>query len=136
MVHGPDWVDAARVERFSLPADARSPGRARVRLVPVLRRLGIGDELADLVLLLTSELVTNAVVHGHGDPAVEVRTTAAALWVGVEDPDSRLPRVQHVDGGALGGRGLHLVDSLARDWGAMSIAGDGKMVWFNLPLTA
>ncbi|OHV41513.1 MULTISPECIES: ATP-binding protein [Pseudofrankia] len=132
MVHGPEWVDAAPVERFSLPASARSPGQARVRLGPVLRRLGVDDELADLVLLLTSELVTNAVLHGHGEPVVEVRATVATLWVGVEDPDSRLPRVQQVDSGALGGRGLHLVDSLARDWGAEPIAGDGKTVWFHL----
>lgn len=136
MVHGRQWTDAAPVERFSLPASVRSPGQARVRLGPVLRGLGVDSEIADLALLLTSELVTNAVVHGHGDPVVEVRTTVAVVWVGVEDPDSRFPQVQRVDSGALGGRGLHLVDSLARDWGAVSIAGDGKTVWFNLDRAA
>ncbi|WP_241834942.1 ATP-binding protein [Pseudofrankia asymbiotica] len=119
--------------RFTLPAAPHSPRQARHRLTPLLHRLGIEGELVDVALLLTSELVTNAVLHGRGDPTVEIRASDLQVWVGVKDPDSRIPRTQHADAGALGGRGLHLVDTLAHAWDAAPIAGDGKTVWFTLP---
>lgn len=120
------------VERFTLPAATCSPSHARERLAPLLDNVGVQGDLADVALLLTSELVTNAIVHGQGDPTIEVRTSDRQIWVGVHDPDKHLPHIQPADSDALGGRGLLLVDALADAWATVPIAGDGKTVWFAL----
>jgi anti-sigma regulatory factor (Ser/Thr protein kinase) len=133
MMTGQVPAEGPPVARIALPLSTDSPRRARISLTPVLHRLGLSGDLVDLAVLLASELVTNAVLHGRGDPVVEVRATSREVWIGVEDPDSRLPQVQHINRGALGGRGMHLIDRLANTWGAAPIAGDGKIVWFTLP---
>jgi len=93
-----------------------------------------GFPLADLVVLLSDELVTNAVVHTRsGDGGVfEVR-----VWSG---PSSACVAV--LDGGSWGepspaaldavresGRGLALVDALAAHWGHAG-GRDGRITWF------
>ncbi|WP_462188385.1 MULTISPECIES: ATP-binding protein [unclassified Frankia] len=120
------------LDRFVLPLSPIAPRQARVRLAAGLAGTGFAAELAEIVVLLASELVTNAVVHGRGEPVLEIRTTDHQMWVGVQDPDSRLPQVQQVDTDSLGGRGMHLVAELAETWGADVIPGDGKVVWFRM----
>jgi anti-sigma regulatory factor (Ser/Thr protein kinase) len=120
------------LDRFVLPSGPDAPGRARQRLTADLAGRGVPAEVTETVLLLASELVTNAVLHGHGEPVLEIRTTDDLVWVGVRDPNRQPPQVRHVDADALGGRGLHLVDALAEDWGAAAVPGDGKTVWFLL----
>jgi len=122
----------APIDRFVLPLDPVAPRQARDRLASGLAAHGVAGDVADVAVLLASELVTNAVLHGRGEPIVEVRGGDHTLWVGVHDPDSRLPQVQQIDSGALGGRGLHLVSALADAWGAEPIPDDGKVVWFRL----
>ncbi|OHV34158.1 MULTISPECIES: ATP-binding protein [Pseudofrankia] len=133
MTTPPETSQGRLIGRFTLPAATHSSRQARRRLAPLLNHVGVEGELVDVALLLTSELVTNAVLHGRGHPTVEIRASDLQLWIGVKDPDSRIPRAQQADSGALGGRGLHLVDALAQDWGAAPLAGDGKTVWFTLP---
>ena len=118
-----------------LPADIASAASARHFVVAVLRSGGAVPHV-DVVVLLTSELVTNAVVHGgpHAPGAeVEVRVSrrAGAVRVEVEDPSHELPRVQDVHRTAEGGRGMALVDHLAEAWGVTPTA-DGKIVWFEV----
>ncbi|THJ37367.1 ATP-binding protein [Candidatus Frankia alpina] len=120
------------LDRFVLPADPAAPGQARRRLAADLAGRGVPAEVTETVLLLASELVTNAVLHGHGEPVLEIRTTESTVWVGVRDPDHHPPQARPTDADSLGGRGLHLVDALAEDWGAVPVAGDGKTVWFLL----
>ncbi|WP_230205258.1 ATP-binding protein [Parafrankia elaeagni] len=115
-----------------MSGDPRAAGEARDRLGQVLDQLGVGGDAADIALLLVSELVTNAVLHARDDAAVEIRANSDVLWVGVDDRDSRRPAVQPVDAGALGGRGLRLVDVLSDDWGVRHVQGDGKTVWFTV----
>jgi len=87
----------------------------------------------DTALLLTSELVTNAVVHGYGGPRIEVRRTADDLWIGVEDTGNRLPCLAGEDVASSGGRGMRLVNALADGWGVgRPVGGGGKTVWFQL----
>lgn len=133
MTTGPDVPRGSLVGRFTLPTVTHAPRQARGRLTALLQDLGMDAELVTIAVLLTSELVTNAVLHGRGEPTVEVRASDGHVWVGIQDPDSRLPYTQPTDSGALGGRGLQIVDALAHTWGTTPITGDGKSVWFTLP---
>jgi len=85
----------------------------------------------DDALLLTSELVTNAVLHGRSEVCLEVERDAAVLRVTVVDENSRYPQPVVEDLDALDGRGLALVASLARRWGVTDRP-MGKAVWFEL----
>ena len=89
------------------------------------------SQLAATALLLTSELVTNAVEHAGGLVSVHARCDDHVLLVEVGDAESEVPRrVASVDG-AIGGRGMHLVEALATRWSTRSVDG-GKVVWFEL----
>jgi anti-sigma regulatory factor (Ser/Thr protein kinase) len=101
----------------------------------------------DVAILLTSELVTNAVTHAAANPngkAAERGMTGdavllviaaddAGLRVDVHDRSGDLPIVSgHVaDADAETGRGLLLVTSLSAEWGFHRTAG-GKVVYFTL----
>ncbi len=89
----------------------------------------------DAAVLVVSELVTNAVVHGRSQVTVRLRLRLRPdrLLIEVEDEDSRLPVLQDNDWDALGGRGLMLVDALAARWGSQPCP-CGKLVWAELPL--
>lgn len=114
-----DWV---------LESDDRSVARARTLIA---QKLGdLPDKSLQVVLLLTSELVTNAVRHGTGSVELRVAWGDGDVRVEVEDQSPEWPVVQAVDGDALNGRGLVLVDHLSTGWGVMA-AGAGKIVWFT-----
>lgn len=88
------------------------------------------------VILLVSELVSNAVLHGgpHAPLAVvglAVEVRPDRVRVEVEDAGSSLPVVGDGATERVGGRGLVLVAALASRWG--SIQSDaGKTVWFEV----
>jgi anti-sigma regulatory factor (Ser/Thr protein kinase) len=93
-------------------------------------------ELAETAKLLTSELVTNVVVHTAASPVVAVASARGQLIVEVRDEASEWPAdpgdPEAELGEAPGGRGLTLVAQLAADWGVRQIPDDGKGVWFAL----
>jgi len=84
--------------------------------------------------LMTTELVSNAMLHAGGDVAVRVRRDGARALVEVHDKSPERPQVQPVDPHRSGGNGLRIVDALASDWGVSEIHDDGKVVWFEVPL--
>ncbi|MFJ9692553.1 ATP-binding protein [Kitasatospora sp. NPDC101183] len=132
------------------PADRASVGSVRRWTRRVLPELGLDveelDDLAGDVMVVLSELATNAVVHGCGGGEREGVVLGAALGLTVDgalrvcvsDPGAGLPVVRAVDGEAVGGRGLALVLALADRFGVDSLAGGGKSVWaeFDLPVPA
>ncbi|MFD7438236.1 ATP-binding protein [Streptomyces sp. NPDC059861] len=75
-------------------------------------------DLVDSVVLAVSELVTNAHVHARSTAQLILTWDTECLHVTVHDASSRLPEQRGSDDGALGGRGLLLVDALADDWQA------------------
>ncbi len=81
--------------------------------------------------LLTSELVTNAVLHARSAVEVTVRLDDGQLWVGVSDSDTGPPVHKRYGPEAATGRGLLLVERIARAWGT-EVSAAGKIVWFCL----
>jgi len=114
----------------TLAQDLESPGAGRRFVQETLSRWTC-DGLMDTVGLLVSELVTNAVLHARSTADVSVRLAGDRVRVEVRD-QSNEPIVRRLAADdALGGRGLSLVETLARRWGSHSEPG-GKVVWFEL----
>jgi len=82
-------------------------------------------------LLLTSELVTNAVKFAVAPFEVCLRAEDGLLRLEVRDRNDGTPRVHHPSPLDIRGRGLWLVDELATRWGSEP-DGAGKVVWFEL----
>jgi anti-sigma regulatory factor (Ser/Thr protein kinase) len=117
---------------IELPADAMSPGHARVFVADTLEQWGL-PALVDAATLLTSELVTNAVRHaGTGMELAISRSDGGVVRVAVTD---RAPAVdvhlRRSGNDAEGGRGLFLVEQLATGWGS-AVHDNAKTVWFEL----
>jgi PAS domain S-box-containing protein len=114
-----------------LPPDPPSVGRARRLVTDALVEAGC-DGLLDVAVLLTSEVVTNAVLHAGTELELRVRCDEAVVRIEVADGSPVLPSPRDYDAEASTGRGLGLVARLAADHGAERIEGDGKVVWFDL----
>ncbi len=127
--------------RWQLPAHARSASRARQLLREALRDEALRDEgavspgraeLADDAVLLVSELVTNAVLHGQTEVTLTLEILGPLLRIGVADGSAQLPVVQPDSPVALGGRGVALVAACAARWGVDRRPPHGKTVWFEM----
>ncbi|MFD7553818.1 ATP-binding protein [Streptomyces sp. NPDC059835] len=89
-------------------------------------------EAAEDVLLLVSELVANARLHGNGPSSLLLRRAGDGLRIEVTDRSQTLPVLQPRSHPARpGGHGLVIVDRLARRWGAEPLDG-GKRVWLEV----
>lgn len=120
-------LNEARTRLAAAPTSAAS---ARTFVRSVLS--GCHHDLVEVVLLLTSELVTNAVVHTGSDVELIVRPCAAGVRVEVHDADSKhFPVLRKRRFFDERGRGILLVDELALRWGAER-SGSGKWVWFEV----
>jgi anti-sigma regulatory factor (Ser/Thr protein kinase) len=87
------------------------------------------DHVEDVVLVV-SELVTNALLHGHGTPVVRLLDSGDRVRVEVCDDSPLLPVSHRVT--PTSGLGLRVVEQLSSAWGA-SRRGRGKVVWCELP---
>jgi len=95
---------------------------------------GVADEVIDDAALLTTELMANAVRQGSGIVNLRVELEDGLLHVDVQDDAEELPSTRLGNPGSprgLGGGGLWIVQSVARDWGSDGADG-GKTVWFEL----
>ncbi|WP_229899542.1 ATP-binding SpoIIE family protein phosphatase [Streptomyces hiroshimensis] len=110
------------------PQTARQARRLARR---ALTRWGL-EELTDSVELLVSEVITNAVRYAERPITLRLlRTDVLRCEVGDDVP--QLPRLRQARPSDEGGRGLYLVNRLARRWGATRLS-TGKVVWFELAL--
>ncbi|MFC7891653.1 SpoIIE family protein phosphatase [Streptomyces sp. NPDC057381] len=125
-------IDADAVAEWRLARDPAEVGRARAAVREQLHDWGLA-RLADTAELMAGELVTNAVRHAHARP-VELRLVRAdTLLCEVVDDDHDLPALRSAGPTDEAGRGLRVVSTLAREWGA-SRTKTGKTVWFELTL--
>jgi DNA-binding NarL/FixJ family response regulator len=116
----------------TLAPDVRSAGAARRFISATLEPWRLGT-LLDTVTLLASELVANAVVHAGSEVDVAVQLTDRVARVEVTDRSSTTPGAPTVaDTDQTSGRGLWMVDSIARDWGVRQLPAGGKTVWFEV----
>src|SRR3954467_11401814 len=112
--------------------------RARRLLTEELGDAADGEKLYDL-LLLTTELVTNGVLHAgvaEGQTLdLTVATDRGAVRVSVVDPGGETsPSVQDLDVSVPGGMGLFLVEQISSRWGVDRLDGGATCVWFELAL--
>jgi anti-sigma regulatory factor (Ser/Thr protein kinase) len=85
-----------------------------------------------VAVLLTSELVTNAIRHGAGETVtLAITCSCGQLRVDVYDTSCSLPVLVDAPADAETGRGLMLVDTLSAEWGFYRIPA-GKAVYFTL----
>jgi two-component sensor histidine kinase len=86
----------------------------------------------DTVLLLVSEVVTNAVRHAATPFELTITVDGPQVTVAVVDHDrAHPPKVRNPQPNDTSGRGLRIVDELATSWGSEPVADDAKRVWFR-----
>ncbi|HEY8985068.1 MAG TPA: SpoIIE family protein phosphatase [Streptomyces sp.] len=128
-LNGIEPDDVAEWRLAPEPAQVR---RARAAVTEQLHEWGLA-RLVDNVVLMVSELVTNAVLHAPGRPVVLRLVRGETLLCEVDDAGHDLPTFLDAGGLDEAGRGLRVVSTLAREWGA-SRSGAGKSVWFEVTL--
>jgi anti-sigma regulatory factor (Ser/Thr protein kinase) len=122
---------ASEAAEAVVPNRPDSTPAARAFLSRLLNGWGLPDSVIDDASLLTTELLSNAVLHGTGLVNLRVEVEDGVVSVRVHDDASGQPHVNHADPTSLGGRGLFIVECVADQWG--SEADDpGKTVWFRL----
>jgi CheY-like chemotaxis protein len=127
----PRAVDAM-AESVDLPSSPRAAALAREYVDERLAQRGT-EEVAGVATLLVSEIVTNAIVHARSESRLRVALTNDAVHVAVTDWGDGAVTLREVDRGAVGGRGLRIVDALARTWGTVASRGS-KTVCFEVGL--
>jgi serine phosphatase RsbU (regulator of sigma subunit) len=125
-----DGIAPSDVAYWCLDPEDATPGRARRLVRTALASWDLAD-LSDAVELLVSEVVTNAVRYASRPVTLRLlRTDVLRCEVGDDVP--QLPRLRQARATDEGGRGLYLVNKLARRWGATRLS-TGKVVWFEVP---
>lgn len=125
-------VESTRAAAVALPRTLQSAAAARHLVQRAALAWGAGGA-EDTLALLATELVANAVRHGDGDIDILVRVSDEVVRVEVRDSSPEHPTVGRLHSADEFGRGLALVEALARAWG-VEPTDDGKSVWFELDL--
>ena len=113
-----------------LPATARSVTEARRFVLAALAHWDL-ESVADTAALLTSEVVTNAVLHARTPLGLVVRRQKEGISVEVTDGSRRKPQERHATPETTNGRGLGLLAQLATTWD-VELHRTGKTVRFTV----
>ncbi|WP_278235646.1 SpoIIE family protein phosphatase [Isoptericola sp. AK164] len=145
---GPPSEDGpATAERKVAHEDLSDLGPARRWVDDVLESCSVDPEHRRTAMLLSSEILTNALEHGAGPIVATVEVDAHRLRVGVRDGCTRAPVLRAPEPQDLSGRGVQFLERLASRWGVeQHLAGDavgrhvaqgaGKTVWFEIDRSA
>ena len=120
-----------------LPPSPRSVGVARWLIsewcAPWVKGSQVSEDTVEALLLLSSEVVTNAVVHGSGMVRVALSRRGDSLRLEVSDEGGGMPLIGAQREDAESGRGMAMVEMLSQRWGTELDEGPlGKKVWFEL----
>lgn len=114
--------------RMSLAEDYGAVAEGRTLVRDQLRAWGAPAPLTADLVLITSELVTNALRHARAPFELRLRRVEGEFVVEVSDGASLRPQRRVAAGDDESGRGLTIVEAIADRWGTRSTA-DGKIVW-------
>jgi len=139
----PSSAGPAKAERRVADDDLSDLGPARRWVDDVLESCDVSDEQRRTAMLLTSEVLTNALEHGDGPITATVEVDVRRLRVGVRDGSTDEPELQSPRPQDLSGRGVLFLDRLASRWGVELHDGsdavgrhsgvvEGKTVWFEI----
>ncbi len=135
----PPMPDSDDVLVLDLPPQRRSVAVGRHWVVRVAASAGVTGMANQVVELLSSELLANAVLHGTehaADQPIRIEFTSDDEWVRVAITDNvaARPVVLHPEPIAPAGRGMAIVEAMSHRWGVDEHAEGGKTVWFELDL--
>jgi GAF domain-containing protein/anti-sigma regulatory factor (Ser/Thr protein kinase) len=140
-----NYLGIAQERLKDQPVGTTRDGMATLHLEPVVESTPIArhwvaahlrdlpSEVSGCAALLTSELVTNAVLHAGTPMCVTLHMLPNRIRVDVADGNPTFPSVKEYGREAATGRGLTLFNTLASDWGVQAVDG-GKIVWFEVPV--
>jgi anti-sigma regulatory factor (Ser/Thr protein kinase) len=119
--------------RRSFGLDRASVGASRKFVAEALADLP--EDIRESVVLMMSELATNAVVHALTGFEVCIERSSAQVRVEVADLGEGEPRLRSPSSSEPHGRGLRIVDELSDEWGMVeSDDHSGKTVWYVVRL--
>ncbi|EWM10736.1 ATP-binding protein [Kutzneria sp. 744] len=127
-------VPARQLATVELPPAPGSPAAARRFVTEVLGRWRV--DVVDDACLIVSELVENAILHGGSSARLRLELRRGLLTVAVRDASDRRPARFEPSAAPTGGRGVFLVDALAKVWGTAPTWDGGKVVWAVLAVPA
>ncbi|MGW2657549.1 ATP-binding protein [Streptomyces sp. NPDC001478] len=136
----PAAIDADAL-RVAFQPDTSAVARMRDSTDAFLGRLGMPRPMSSDVVLVVSELVTNAIKHGHGEVELVVRVVSGKVTVSVTD-ENPAPAVLKMPGpDDLSGRGMALVEAYSDKWGSTGeetwceflFDGAQRAAWESLP---
>ncbi|GAB3078037.1 ATP-binding protein [Micromonospora schwarzwaldensis] len=125
---GPPSPGPPELLEADLPPVAESARRARSLVTDGCLGWGL-PELVEPACIAVTEMVNNVVAHAATPMTLRLAARGSALHVAVRDHAAGRPAFAGsapVD--AVGGRGLLLIDTVARRWGSTALP-DGKVVW-------
>ena len=113
-----------------LPPDVTSVGLGRKFVRDTVSDWGL-ENLLDTAVLLTSEVITNSVLHARTQIVLSLRSANGTVSISVHDGSQHLPRPRSHSVDATTGRGLELLDRLAQEW-HVDRESDGKTLTFTV----
>jgi anti-sigma regulatory factor (Ser/Thr protein kinase) len=133
LICSPRHTGGVRRAETTLPRVAQSASAARLFVSATIDEWEYGDP-EQVIALLTSEIITNAVRHSSGTIGLGITMAdrhTVRVYATDESPHSPVQPNSEPDD--AGGRGLHIVEVLARRWGTDRYE-DVKVVWFEAPV--
>ena len=118
----------AAVLSVDLAPSVGAAREARVLVTDGCARWGMPD-LAEPACIAVTEMVNNVVAHARTPMTVRLAPRDSSLHLAVRDHSPRQPAFAGLAPlASTGGRGLLLIDTVARRWGSTPVP-DGKVVW-------
>ncbi|GGK83727.1 hypothetical protein Sme01_17820 [Sphaerisporangium melleum] len=119
-----------REVRWELRAEPGVTAECRAVVREILAEWDLHDLIDDVVVVVT-ELLANALVHGGPPVRVALGMAPGTVTGSVTDHGDGWPQPRPADTDAEHGRGLGIVAALTDSWGVAPLPGGGKSIWFT-----